>query len=119
MNEGDLIDQAVGRLKGPAPPNEAAVRNSPVLPVLRALGWNTDDWNQVGQEMPIKGWAARDRAQLYDRSDLCEEDAERVGNSWWLGTNCSNGEKMKRLQDMRAVARMRRLSFKFKLGDTR
>jgi hypothetical protein len=55
VTEGDLIDQVVSRLKGPAPPNEAAVRNSLVLPVLRALGWNTDDWNQVGQELPIEG----------------------------------------------------------------
>jgi predicted type IV restriction endonuclease len=48
----ELISDVAARLRASAYPNEAAVREGIVVPILRALGWDTFDPRQVHPERP-------------------------------------------------------------------
>lgn len=59
-------------------------------------------------------WVTKDRSRLYDeRPDLCEEYAEPITSGWWVGTNYSNGEKRKMLDDMKRTASALGIDFEF------
>lgn len=63
-------------------------------------------------------WVSSERANLYDdRPDLCEECAVSIGEGWWLGTNYSNGEKRKMLDDMKRTASVLAGAFEFGMRD--
>lgn len=51
---GDDFGRVIARLGGPPPPNEAAVRQAFVLPLLRALEWDTEDFEQVAFEYSVQ-----------------------------------------------------------------
>lgn len=76
--EQQLIN-AMGRLRSGRLENEAQVKQSVILPILRALGWNTDDDEQVRPEYRVgDGWV--DYALLHHQP-LVFIEAKHIGKA--------------------------------------